>query len=436
MSDPRSSRFSDSLSSEWSRRRWLCRFARMAAVAASSAGGAGCLLQHGTPSTPERISLTPVPGTVITHSPAASGLFIGSPSIAVLPDGDYVASHDFFGPNSNEHVKARSRVFRSGDRGRSWRLVAEIDGAFWSSLFVHRGALYLLGPDRHHGRILIRRSRDGGVSWTDPVDGHSGVLRPEAEFHCAPMPVVEHAGRLWRAFEWRHPPEAWGVNYRAGVLSVPVDADLLDATQWTSSEFLASDRSWNHGDMGAWLEGNVVAGPDGTLWDLLRVDTRGLPEKGALVRIGSDGRTMTFDPATGFVELPGAAKKFAVRQDPRNGTYWTLASVVAPGWESVGKPATIRNTLALLHGDDLRRWELRTYLLHYPDQLRHGFQYVDWQFDGDDLIAACRTAFDDTFGGAHNAHDANYLTFHRIRSFRSLGPRDSVPLTRPASASS
>ena len=248
------------------------------------------------------------------------------------------------------------------------------------------------------------------------------------------MPVVEHAGRLWRAFEWRHPPEAWGVNCRAGVLSVPVDADLLDSTQWMSSEFLASDRSWNQGDMGAWLEGNVVVGPNDTLWNLLRVDTRGLPEKGALVRIGSDGRSVTFNPATGFVELPRGAKKFAVRRDPQTGGYWTLASVVAPGWEGAGKPATTRNTLALLRSVDLRRWELRTYLLHHPDRLQHGFQYVDWQFDGDDLIAACRTAFDDTLGGAHNAHDAhdaNHLTFHRIRSFRSLGLHDSVPLTRP-----
>jgi hypothetical protein len=369
-----------------------------------------------------------VPGTVITHSPASSGRFIGSPSIAVLPGGDYVASHDFFGPNSNEHRRATARIFRSPDRGSHWQGIAEIDGAFWSSLFVHRGALYLLGLDRHHGRILIRRSRDGGATWTTPVDSRTGVLRTEPEFHCASMPVVEHAGRLWRAFEWRHPPEAWGVNNRAGVLSAPVGADLLDAAQWTSSDFLPSDRSWNHADMGGWLEGSVVAGPDGALWNLLRVDTRGLPEKGALVRITNDGRTVTFDPATGFVDLPGGAKKFAVRRDPKHAASWTLASVVAPGWEPSGKPATVRNTLALLRSEDLRRWEVRCHLLHHPDRQRHGFQYVDWLFDGVDLIAACRTAFDDASGGAHNAHDANYLTFHRIRNFRSLTLRDSVPL--------
>lgn len=31
-------------------------------------------------------------------------------------------------------------------------------------------------------------------------------------------------------------------------------------------------------------------------------------------------------------------------------------------------------------------------------------------------------------GGAHNAHDANYLTFHRFENFRELTPADSVVL--------
>ncbi len=417
--------------SGWSRRQWIQGLAGMTAIAGTGAWLSGCASRPGAPSSGGKGVYGAVPGTVIAHSPAPSGRFVGSPSIAVLPNGEYVASHDFFGPKSNEHQRATGRVYRSADRGQHWQLIAEIDGMFWSSLFVHRGALYLLGLDRHHGRILIRRSRDGGATWTTPVDGRSGVLRADAEFHCAAMPVVEHAGRLWRAFEWRNPPTSWGVNYRAGVLSVPVDGDLLDAAQWTSSEFLASDRAWNRGDMGGWLEGNVVAGPDNTLWNLLRVDTREVPEKGALLRISNDGRTVAFDPETGFVDLPGGAKKFAVRRGPKSGAYWSLVSFIAPGWEHLGKPATVRNTLSLVRSVDLRHWEVRCHLLHHPDRVRHGFQYVDWLFDGADLIAACRTAYDDDTGGANNAHDANYLTFHRIRNFRSLSPRDSVPLTRP-----
>ena len=90
-----------------------------------------------------------VPRVVIDHVPASTSIYIGSPGLAVLPNGDYIASHDEFGPKSTEHVRAVSHVFRSKDRGKSWEKIATINGAFWSNLFVHKKALYLLGTDKH-----------------------------------------------------------------------------------------------------------------------------------------------------------------------------------------------------------------------------------------------------------------------------------------------
>jgi hypothetical protein len=69
---------------------------------------------------------------------------------------------------------------------------------------------------------------------------------------------------------------------------------------------------------------------------------------------------------------------------------------------------------------DLRTWTVKKVILEHPDVEKHSFQYVDWQFEGKDLIVASRTAFDDETGGAHRAHDANYLTFHRVADFRRL----------------
>ena len=69
---------------------------------------------------------------------------------------------------------------------------------------------------------------------------------------------------------------------------------------------------------------------------------------------------------------------------------------------------------------------MRSVVLYHPDVSRHAFQYVDWLFEGDALIAASRTAYDDGHGGAHNAHDANFLTFHRFENFRELTMADSV----------
>jgi hypothetical protein len=130
------------------------------------------------PAAAQRIApdLSKVPGVVVSHVPASTGTYIGSPSIAVLADGDYIATHDLFGPKSNEHVSATTRVFGSTDKGKTWTKRSEIDGAFWSTVFEHRGDAYLIGTTAHHGDFVIRRSKDGGRTWTTPKGSKSGVL--------------------------------------------------------------------------------------------------------------------------------------------------------------------------------------------------------------------------------------------------------------------
>ncbi len=41
---------------------------------------------------------------------------------------------------------------------------------------------------------------------------------------------------------------------------------------------------------------------------------------------------------------------------------------------------------------------------------------LDINNEGDDIIYLCRTALN----GAHNFHDSNYSTFHRIKNFRNI----------------
>lgn len=366
------------------------------------------------------------PGVVIHHSPQSTGLYIGSPSITVLPSGDYLASHDYFGPESKEHECATARVYRSGDRGETWQHIAELQCLFWPKLFTHAGAVYILGVEKHHGRIVIRKSLDGGASWTTPADTSTGLLTPEGEFHTAPMPVITHNGRLWRAFEDAMGGTRWGERYRAFMMSIPLDADLLRAENWTFSNVVARDPEWLGGGFRGWLEGNAVVTRQGDIVDILRVDTPDCPEKAAIVTISADGKTASFDPVTGFIDFPGGAKKFSIRYDPKTDLYWSLATMVPKKHQDAGRPGGIRNTLAVTASADLREWVLRCVLLYHPDVAAHGFQYVDWQFDGDDIIAACRTAHDDGIGGARNNHDANFLTFHRFKNFRILTSQDSV----------
>ena len=365
------------------------------------------------------------PGTVIHHALAESKVYIGSPSLCILPNGDYLASHDFFGPGSTEHEEAVGRLYRSRNRGKSWKRAIEFEGFFWTGLFVHRGEVFALGTDRHHGRLVIRRSRNNGVSWTKPA------VIAEGQWATAPMPVVEHEGRLWRAVEDAHTGTKWGERYRARMISAPVDADLLEAESWTFSNALARDPKWLKGKCKGWLEGNAVVTPEGSVVNMLRVSAPGASERAAMVNISADGTEATFDPAKSFIELPGASKKFTIRKDKEGFGYWTLANMIPSRHAAQRSSSRLRNTLALLHSEDLRTWTVRVILLYHPDVGHHGFQYADWQFDGDDLIAVVRTAYDDEGGGAHNAHDANFLTFHRWEGFRRLQRKDDVEMPEP-----
>lgn len=371
-----------------------------------------------------------VPGVVINYIPATSGVFVGSPGIAVLPDGRYLAKHDEFGPRSTEQGEAVTQVFRSTDRGATWTHAATVRNMYWASIFVLGPDAYLIGTSRNHGAAVISRSSDGGTTWTTAKDRTCGLLLDDAKYHCAPVPVVIHQGRIWRGMEDVTGPGGWGTHFRAFMMSAPADANLLDAANWTASNRLGRDPQWLGGKFGGWLEGNAVVTPEGGIVDILRVDYKPEGEKAAVVRISKDGKEAAFDPATGFVEFPGGAKKFTIRYDPASKAYWTLSNPVLPRHKDPD-PARVRNAVALTRSADLRQWEIRCIVLYHPDVDKHGFQYLDWLFEGDDMIVASRTAYGQGADAARRQHDANYLTFHRLKNFRTLAMNDSVAGARP-----
>ncbi len=374
------------------------------------------------------------PGVVINYIPSRTQIYVGSPGIAVLPDGHYLAKHDEFGPKSTENTEAVTPVFRSVDRGASWQRVATVKGMYWASIFVHEGEAYLMGTSKNHGFAVISRSRDEGVTWTVPRDKSSGLLLDDAKYHCAPVPVVIHEGRIWRAMEDVMGPGGWGSHFRVFMMSAPVDSDLLNAGNWVSSNHLGQDPQWLGGQFRGWLEGNAVVTPQRQVVDILRADYRAEGEKAAIVEISEDGKQATFNPADGFIDFPGGAKKFTIRFDPVTKMYWTLSNPVLPKHKDPD-PGRVRNAVALMRSADLRKWEIRCIVLYHPDVNKHGFQYLDWLFEGDDMIVASRTAWGEGADAAPRQHDANYLTFHRIKNFRTMAMEDSVPEAQGASNS-
>ena len=110
--------------------------------------------------------------------------------------------------------------------------------------------------------------------------------------------------------------------------------------------------------------------------------------------------------------------KFTIRFDPETERYLTLSN------NNPNPSQPSRRTVLSLHiSEDLLHWNHKLTLLEDDQGLPHeqsvrltGFQYVDWQFDSDDILYIVRTAYD----GAHNYHDANRITFHQISQLSSV----------------
>lgn len=358
----------------------------------------------------------PVPGKIIYHSPVAKKYFVTDPALVILPDGSYIA-----GCKSRfDGKESRVRLFGSTDKGENWSVITDIPDAGFYNLFVHRGALYLMGTQGGFNRMIILRSDDKGKTWSVPVDSKHGMLSGESKsYHSASVPVVVANGRIWRAMEDNIP--LGGRHFRAFVMSAPVDADLLDSSVWTRSEPLPYNPSWLGPDktFNGWLEGNAVVTREGDVVDILRIEERNFDGKAARITIGSDGTKAIFDPATDLIDLPGASKKFVIRFDSVSDKYWTLTNHVFDRDRGKEHCGLLRNRLVLLCSSDLQSWEIQDTLFSHEDPHFHALQYIDWLIDGKDIIAVSRTAWEDENGLPRRQHDANYLTFHRFESFRN-----------------
>lgn len=197
-----------------------------------------------------------------------SGRFLASPSLAALPSGALVASMDVFEWRGGQNL---TLLFESRDGGETWHHLTELFPCFWGVLFVHRGVLYDLAMSTEYGDLIIGASYDEGRSWTAPVRLFPGSGNGDVGgLHKAPTPVIEANGRLVTAIDYG----SWETGgLRQALLSIDTSADLLDPESWSLGEFLdpRPDLLSREGLVAGGLEGNAVLGPDGRVYDLLRL---------------------------------------------------------------------------------------------------------------------------------------------------------------------
>ena len=339
-----------------------------------------------------------------------SGQYLCSPSIVRHPDGHLLASMDVYKSNAPQNL---TLLYRSDDDGKSWCYVCELYPCFWGKLFVHRGALYMLAVSTEYGDLLIGRSDDGGNTWGMPTVLLRGAGRRDVPgVHKNPQKLLSYGGRLWTTLEWGN----WvGSAYHAAMCaSIDENADLLKAENWSFTDPIPYDHAWEgtvKGNRG-YLEGCMVKGPDGRLYNVMRYETASCTPaygKAVVMRVDADHpeAPLTFHR---IIDFPGNLSKFEIHFDERTGKYFSIVSYL-----DANHPKG-RNQLSLIASDDMEHWSLVRHIWdysHLPDS-EVGFQYVNFIIEGDDIILTSRTAFN----GANNYHDANYNVFQRLEGFR------------------
>ena len=356
-------------------------------------------------------------GTVVNYlhpedeAYAFSGRFLCSPSLVRHPEGFLLASMDLF---AGDHPQNLTLIFRSDDEGKTWHYVSELMPCFWGKMFIHKGELYMLSCSTEYGDLLIGKSTDGGKTFSAPVTllrGSNGK-KGNTGVHKNPQNIFRYNGRIYETLEWG----SWAnkvYSHAAMVMSCDENDDLLVPENWSFSDprpFDRFDSSLENLPMHTMtIEGTLTVDTDGKLVNIMRF---GKYQTALVYAVNTEDHEaqLTYKRCMPF---PGNYSKFMIKYDEVSKKYYSIATRVYDR-----EHTSDRNLLSFVCSDDLREWSVicDLYDHRHEDRQKVGFQYVDFEMEGEDIIYLCRTAINN----ARNFHDANYSTFHRIENFRKL----------------
>ncbi len=345
----------------------------------------------------------------------------------------------------------------------------------WAPPSAPASDVYLMGvsygtrSDMGIGRsIVISQSTDYGGSFSEPV-----VLFPGSLGHGysgAPTPnLISSDGRVYRAFEASAGMKLIVMTkapFQTGMVDLldPASWEMVQQPlRWNASEFLSDSFvcpvSVQHPEprgqtcFNSIQEGGAVE-VNGTIYDILRLDGQNNATHSKAIVLKLVNQTSGSGPNTTMefvkgIDFPSTDSKFTIRQAPPSATaksarigptrrYFAITNQVTPtavnyanqngvtggnmalglGVDAVGA----RNVLVLATSTDAvnGEWVICDTLLYddsgleYVDSVRlTGFQYVDWIFDGEDILYAVRASY----RGANTYHNANRLAVKRIRNY-------------------
>ncbi|MEK3722630.1 hypothetical protein [Paenibacillus sp. FSL H8-0034] len=339
-------------------------------------------------------------------------------------------------------TQSRTHILKSGDGGSTWSKLAELP--YYSGIpWVHDGAVYLFankgGEAYRNDNLLLLRSEDDGVNWSDPVtlfvghfwNCHTGMVIRENRLYWA----VDDLGLTDVAYNNPHDIPL-GAGRAPRVVSGDLTRDPMDPASWRMSnpvpfpgntEALVNVRFEEPYDH--YLEPNVID-VNGQIRMLVTVKLRKQSTANvcAVLDVSDEGNKLSA-AFTQYAFMPGGQLKFCVIWDAASRMFWATANMAVDSQrmldlqDTTGKEDPIyaytpggddRRFLMLYYGLDGLNW-FQAGCIAQASNMAESFMYAKPVIDGDDLAIISRTSVD-----APNRHDANYATFHRVRDFRRL----------------
>ncbi len=326
--------------------------------------------------------------------------------LTVVRNGKNViyASNERCRNTSNEELSTVTMVRKTEDGGKTWQVVSEVVGVSWLNLFELNGEIWYTGARFGTGTVIGRINADGKQTEKTLWSELSAVHEPT---------IID--GYLYLPLDY-------------GVASIPVTSDPLVVSNWTKTQDSATfiDRKWFIDRTGkdliplgdaSCLEGNLLKGRDGKLYVLYRIESHPHGNYAVMIELSADRRSFVESSAR-LIDLPTTVSRFVIKYDAISDQYICISNL----W-TVDSCNRARNVMGISVSSDLVNWTVKDTLLVDREMMNseascwaHAFQYMDWDFDGEDIVLTVR----ETVGYSNTFHDGKYFTFYRLSNFRSV----------------
>ena len=370
-----------------------------------------------------------------------------------LASGTLVAAAPMIKSGPGVSSDSAVRVARSSDEGDTWSVVANLPFAtrVEVALFAHQDLLtMIIGGRQGHGPILVAQSPDEGVTWTEPVE----IGRNPNSARTEPSGSDATGKQAWEVpVEASSSDDFWYCLHQTAMVvrdgrlyfAVSEACQKLAITSCDLAKGVMNPEAWRIGpgvempipkelNPGLFpgrsmrcLEGNIIE-VNGKLRVLARacIDRYATSNLAAVFDLADDGETLHLE-FTQFYPLPGGNGKFFIVHDEQSRLYWMASNPPANSQGVVESPSVLGNDrrfLMLWYALDALNW-FPAGCIARTEKLTESFMYPSLVISGEDLLVLSRTSYGYSGKRAderrkNGFHDANLLTLHRVRDFRSL----------------